>query len=450
MKILIVEDDPDIRELISFTIASHFDVETIEKESGKQTTTFLAKNNDIDFLITDIDMKYGSGSDLIDIVEKNGLKTSVFVCSGKVERHTGLKQKKCVKIFINKPFIVEPLIAELQKNLGKNHTIRSPYVPVKIRALLKAGRLTNDIYIKLGGEKYVKILKDGDYFNVPDAEHYTTKNIEKLYIKRSELDRYLLNLVKEVTSMQLVKGPKQIEEAFEVSTRALSLIRDISKQVGFSESIQDLTKASATLVAKTIKSEPKLSAIFEKLRSEDKSAYIVDHSVILANVACGIAGLLGWASESTFYKLTLAGFLHDITIKDYELATVNDLDDVLRIGVIEKFSMLQMDEYSKHPITAAEILSQFSNVPQDVDHIIRQHHERPDGTGFPEGMTYKEISPISAVFIFSEHLVNFMIEPQSNGNIETFCALNANYYSVGFFEEVLNAVKKATGNFKGF
>lgn len=50
-----------------------------------------------------------------------------------------------------------------------------------------------------------------------------------------------------------------------------------------------------------------------------------------------------------------------------------------------------------------------SFLPTDIDNIILNHHELPDGKGYPRGLSSMQISPISCIFILAEKISISMI-----------------------------------------
>ena len=48
-------------------------------------------------------------------------------------------------------------------------------------------------------------------------------------------------------------------------------------------------------------------------------------------------------------------------------------------------------------------------IPPDVSVIIEQHHERPDGNGFPNGINFKRISVFSSIFIVAHDFVKYVM-----------------------------------------
>ena len=90
-------------------------------------------------------------------------------------------------------------------------------------------------------------------------------------------------------------------------------------------------------------------------------------------------------SETTLEALRAAALLHDIG----KLAVPEH--------IISKPGKLTREEFEKmkiHPVVGAEILERV-RFPYPVTPIVRSHHERWDGTGYPDGLKGEEI-PIGA------------------------------------------------------
>src|SRR5579885_1223058 len=91
--------------------------------------------------------------------------------------------------------------------------------------------------------------------------------------------------------------------------------------------------------------------------------------------------------------------LSDAQIKALEAASL--LHDIGKLAVpeyiISKPGRLTSDEFEKmkiHPIVGAEILERVS-FPYPVAPVVRSHHEKYDGTGYPDGLRGEQI-PIGA------------------------------------------------------
>lgn len=107
----------------------------------------------------------------------------------------------------------------------------------------------------------------------------------------------------------------------------------------------------------------------------------------------------GHATRVTAYALTIAEVTGHIDPVRFRLA--GDLHDVGKIGVpdnvLNKAGRLSNEEFElvrKHPRTGAHILEPLIDDPLVLG-VVRWHHERWDGRGYPDGLRGEEI-PLSA------------------------------------------------------
>jgi putative nucleotidyltransferase with HDIG domain len=108
---------------------------------------------------------------------------------------------------------------------------------------------------------------------------------------------------------------------------------------------------------------------------DSKDEYTASHSAAVAMYCRDMALSLGM-SEDEAEALHLAGLLHD-------LGKVGTPDAILR-----KDGKLDAEEWAfirQHPSKGAEVLSHLAAY-KDVADIVRYHHERLDGSGYPYGI----------------------------------------------------------------
>jgi putative nucleotidyltransferase with HDIG domain len=117
-----------------------------------------------------------------------------------------------------------------------------------------------------------------------------------------------------------------------------------------------------------------------------KDAYTRGHSDRVSYYACKIGRCYGLGEEEQ-EQLRIAGLFHDI-------GKIGMTDDILL-----KTNKLSPEEYElikRHPIKGAMILSAVSMF-QDVVPIVRHHHERVDGQGYPDGLVGDEIELMARI-----------------------------------------------------
>lgn len=124
---------------------------------------------------------------------------------------------------------------------------------------------------------------------------------------------------------------------------------------------------------------------------DSKDEYTAQHSAAVAMYCRDIASVLQLPEEQA-EALHLAGLLHD-------LGKVGVPDAVLR-----KTTVLDEQDWSyvrEHPEKGAEVLSHLVAY-QGVADIVRYHHERLDGSGYPSGMGGDDIPELSKILAVAD------------------------------------------------
>jgi len=125
-----------------------------------------------------------------------------------------------------------------------------------------------------------------------------------------------------------------------------------------------------------------IKALAQALEAKDE--YTQGHSERVAEVAVGIAHYLSLA-ENEINDMWLAGFLHDIGKIGIQETVLN------KPG---KLSASEWDLIQQHPVLAERILCPIEEL-SEVIKVVRHHHERFDGSGYPDGLEGSEI-PLGA------------------------------------------------------
>ena len=120
---------------------------------------------------------------------------------------------------------------------------------------------------------------------------------------------------------------------------------------------------------------------------EAKDPYMRGHSARVADLSATVAHELGMPEEDV-EQVRVAGRLHDIG----KIGT--------RESVLNKQGALTPEEFEhvkQHVIIGSQILAPLAHLG-DIIPAVRHHHERWDGTGYPDGLRGEEI-PIGARII---------------------------------------------------
>jgi putative nucleotidyltransferase with HDIG domain len=125
-----------------------------------------------------------------------------------------------------------------------------------------------------------------------------------------------------------------------------------------------------------------IKALAQALEAKDE--YTQGHSARVAEIGVQIARYVS-LPDREIQNIWVAGLLHDI-------GKIG-----VRENVLNKPGKLDADEWEsvqQHPVVAARILGPIEEL-SDVIEIVMHHHERFDGSGYPEGLRGSEI-PLGA------------------------------------------------------
>jgi PAS domain S-box-containing protein len=141
------------------------------------------------------------------------------------------------------------------------------------------------------------------------------------------------------------------------------------------------------------KTEEELKLSYQKLQKAIKSTiqaialilekrdpYTAGHQRRMTKLACAIAEEIS-LSPDKIERLYIAGIIHDI-------GKINVPTEIL--SKPGRLSEIELSLIQTHPQVGSDILKEME-LPGEVSSIVLQHHERMDGSGYPSGLSSKDI-----------------------------------------------------------
>ncbi|MCD2492027.1 HD domain-containing protein [Lacrimispora sp. NSJ-141] len=239
------------------------------------------------------------------------------------------------------------------------------------------------------GERVPFLRMRGD---LPECDYYRLfSDVEWEGANAVQKDGYLLLPVSDETHKAV--GGIGILPKSEPQKEQIQLVKIFSRQASaaiynsqlhqrVNEQNEELTQAYQYLEDGYIQTIDTLRFVVETRDIETKG-----HSERVSCLAAALAGEMGLEKEDV-ERIRVAGLFHDI-------GKVGVPDGILlKPG---KLTDSEYDEIKKHPDAGAKILSVFRPF-SDMIPIVRGHHERMDGRGYPDGLRGEEI-PLGARII---------------------------------------------------
>jgi len=153
---------------------------------------------------------------------------------------------------------------------------------------------------------------------------------------------------------------------------------------------------------------------------ETSTPFYKNHSEQVKIVALEVAKNL-FVDQETLDGIELAAELHDIgMVGNMEVIMNND----------DKLNKNDMDLMHYHPVIGSILLEPIAHL-YPITNIVKQHHERYDGRGYPNGLKESEISLDAQSLSLAEHFVGLISDRSYKKGME--------------FEEAVSEIEKVSG-----
>jgi DNA-binding response OmpR family regulator len=129
-RILVVDDDPELRETLVEQLALHEEFETESVESA-QAALQHARNGHIDLVLMDVGLPDMDGRDAVRVLRKNGFKAPVIMLTGHhTDSDTILGLEAGANDYVSKPFRFAVLLARIRAQLRSHEASEDAVFPI--------------------------------------------------------------------------------------------------------------------------------------------------------------------------------------------------------------------------------------------------------------------------------------------------------------------------------
>jgi putative nucleotidyltransferase with HDIG domain len=165
----------------------------------------------------------------------------------------------------------------------------------------------------------------------------------------------------------------------QVLQRSSQMMKDLS-----TGSLEGLRSANVMIsgISTLLTNTEAAGTVASAFNPEDIDNLTVLHALNVATLSMMVAQHFDIAQDK-IQLIGLAGLLLDIGEQRLPRRILENRSQL---------SQLETVEYQHHPYYAVEMLRQYPGFPEEVLDIIRSHHERLDGSGYPEKLKGDEIS----------------------------------------------------------
>lgn len=320
---------------------------------------------------------------------------------------------------INKPFSSKSFLTEFseflnQNSLGQNETEKK-YIDVSIKTLLKIEWIRCPLYIKINTQKYLKVFNANSQFEQKNFFHYHQKNINFLYVAENDFAPLVSEFKNKILTGSLFDSlDLSSVESFEYSFSVQEVMSTTMKTCSFTAQDRELAEKNIKIVKAILDKNMNLKSLLDGI--QDNSDFGFAHSLIISILSSYITGRYTFKQSFATEYLSLAAFFHDVSLSPFQLKNEQRFTNSILLNL-----PVNKDEITfvmQHPEQSAQMLSQWDICPEPVLDIIRKHHERPDGKGYPNQLKAEDLDELSACFIVVEYFANKYVQ-KTNIDMDT-------------------------------
>nr|BDT28832.1 transcriptional regulator [Bacteriovorax sp. HI3] len=420
LKILLVEPNDSVGELIAKNLEREFGAKTIHYKSGAEAVEVVKKGEYFDLFVVRNNSEETADHPseaiaalFLNVIYDDSLRTPLIVI-GEFE-HT---YKKFA--MVSDRLRIEELNRLVLKalNLKKeefSHLKLPDYIPFPINYFYLMNLSPCDVYIKLAkksGDEYVKRLHFGENFTKESLKKYEDLGLREFFILKEERELFMNGLLTQ--SLRNLKKPVTIDEAVVKTGDSFVISSDLIKSLGITSTCVAMVDQTVHQIRTQITKTDKLGSLLRKLL-DNQLSYSYRRSYLICLMSYTLLPKMEWGSQDQqsvmLEKLSMVSFFHDIYLDDEKLLKIMDNEALKKANLTPR----ERDAVLNHAHQAALLVQSYPRLPQGVDIIIKQHHGVSNGVGFPEVMT-AGISPMAIFFVVIEDFVTTLLEQGNEPN----------------------------------
>jgi hypothetical protein len=257
-----------------------------------------------------------------------------------------------------------------------------------------------------GAEIHLSILGRLVRLNYPTDEFLDIirklqqKEVEQVYINQKEVKKIIKEIQERLTARQFYDLKTGVEEKVKILDDSMRTVKSIINQIGINLETVTLLRLVNVRAMSLLQESSSLSALMKRFKENCSEEFL--RAILTSYVMSLVIDKFPWRSDSVKEKGAMASLLCDLLLEK---------EDFMVLSRWEKEGGNLPDRIKSHPTElAAKLRLKRDLIPLETITIIEQHHELPDGKGFPAGINASRFNQLSAIFIVSQRFVEELFE----------------------------------------
>ncbi len=286
----------------------------------------------------------------------------------------------------NRPLSVVVIDLDRFNRVNERHGIAAgDRVLYNVSNLLEQQTRLMDVVARSGGEEFAILLPEMDQHTAFLFAEDILKEIRKNFVKPQ------VEITASAGVASFPEHSRDLAGLLSAGDQSLRAAKALGRDRAVIYSPEVTSVLGSVTGRRNVEAQSHLATVLSLAEALDqRDSGTARHSQTVARFCEMMAVELG-LEEDRVERIKLAGVLHDI-------GKIGVPDSILcKPGPL---TTEEMDQMKRHPELGARILS--SRDLDDVRGWILAHHERPDGTGYPKGLTKDEIPVESSILAVAD------------------------------------------------
>ncbi len=253
------------------------------------------------------------------------------------------------------------------------------YIPIQVSSLRVDTTTNFDLYFKASpGEQEVLYANRETPFDNSSMRRLIENNIHFLYIHIDQIGPYRRYLEENMAQILADVGIPMEEKTQLLHLTARGVVKDVFE----SDEMQEGVERGAAIVANTVDFLfDQRNSLRHLIQSASFNYEVYTHSVNVCVMGLALAQRMGYSSDKLI-EFGQGAMFRDIGMKNVDSS------------ILDKAGSLSVSEFVKvqrHPIDSEAMLKELNVDSEIALSIARHHHEKMDGSGYPDGLVGEDI-----------------------------------------------------------
>lgn len=307
------------------------------------------------------------------------------------------------------------------------------YLAVPTASIVHYKHAMSDLFVRLPSDKMIKFAHKGETIDYERINRFGAKDVRVIYVFKADFADLVNELVRGAAQFGATRATtdEKVGRFFNVAEALYcELLRLPLTEDAFSRAVALTSEISHNIVQK-----PDFGKLIKSvIGMGDEFARHSTGTVVMANM---LMVPMEWKNPKLVEPITMGAFFHDIGLKE--------IPEELRFKDRIEMTKEESQIWESHVGIGVHLLNRFNFLSPEALRVVQEHHEVPNGTGFPNRLRLDRMFPMAKVVSLANLLAHDIFDPNHDGkpfSVENLLKKIDFIYAVMYGTELAKAARR--------